>query len=213
MKSIAALILVDIQNDFCPGGSLAVPEGDAIVPLANKLQAHFSLVVATQDWHPADHMSFATNHPEANVGDVKSVHGQDQILWPDHCVQETQGAELHPELKTDNVQKILYKGTDKTIDSYSAFFDNAHLRTTGLAEYLREQGIQEVYIMGLATEYCVKYSCMDAVRLGFRTHVIIDACRGIDLQPGDIQRAIEEMESEDVQVMQMSEVLERFAVK
>lgn len=212
MKSKAALILVDIQNDFCPGGSLAVPEGDAIVPLANQLQAHFSCIVATQDWHPREHKSFASNHPGRSVGDEVKLQGQNQVLWPDHCIQGTKGAEFHPQLKTERVHKILYKGTDNEIDSYSAFFDNAHLRSTGLAEYLREQGIEDVYIMGLATEYCVKFSCMDAVRLGFRTHIIIDACRGIDLQPGDVRRAIEEMEAEDVQEVQLSEVLAKFSV-
>jgi nicotinamidase/pyrazinamidase len=194
--------MVDIQYDFCAGGSLAVPDGDAIVPLANALQAQFDVVIATQDWHPADHMSFAANQATGNIGDVIEINGMQQVLWPVHCVQGSRGAEFHPELDVTRVNKIVHKGADKTIDSYSAFFDNAHLRSTGLADYLREQDVNEIYIIGLATDYCVKYSCLDAVRLGLKTHVIMDACRGIDLQWGDVDKAVAEMREVGVEVVE-----------
>ncbi|MDR3477502.1 MAG: bifunctional nicotinamidase/pyrazinamidase [Gammaproteobacteria bacterium] len=206
-KTQSALILVDIQNDFCGGGSLAVPDGDAIVPLANQLQPHFQLVIATQDWHPQDHMSFASNHPGHQVGEVMVLNDLNQVLWPNHCVQDSHGAELHPALDITRINKIVFKGVDRTIDSYSAFFDNAHLRSTGLADYLKEHGIQDVYIMGLATDYCVKFSCIDAATLGFNTHVIIDACRGIDLAVGDIQKSIQEMEEHGVTVLKFQDVI------
>jgi nicotinamidase/pyrazinamidase len=201
MTIINGLILVDIQNDFCSEGSLAVPAGDEIVSLANSLQEHFDYVIATQDWHPQDHVSFADNHPGMQVGDVISVHGHPQILWPSHCVQGTTGAEFHPELDTVCIDKIFYKGSDKTVDSYSAFFDNEHKRATGLADYLKENGITDIFIIGLATDYCVKYTCMDAIALGFKTYVIIDACRGIALKTEDVQNAIDEMKSLGVKII------------
>jgi nicotinamidase/pyrazinamidase len=194
-----ALIMVDIQNDFCAGGSLAVPDGDAIVPLANAMQAKFDLIIATQDWHPADHMSFAANNSGA-IGDVVDLNGIQQVLWPVHCVQGSHGAAFHPDLDMSRVDKIVHKGADKLIDSYSAFFDNAHLRSTGLFDYLQEHGVEEIYILGLATDYCVKYTCLDAVHLGLKTHVILDACRGIELQAGDVERAIEEMVAVGVKI-------------
>jgi nicotinamidase/pyrazinamidase len=209
IKSKTALIMVDLQNDFCKGGSLAVPDGDAIIPIANQLQAHFDVVIATQDWHPEDHVSFAANHPNHKVGDIIEVHGLEQILWPVHCVQGTKGAELHPQLDKTRIQKYFQKGIDKTIDSYSAFFDNEHLRTTGLADYLMEQKINEIYIIGLATDYCVKFSCMDAVYCGFNTHIITDACRGIDLTPGDVKEALEEMRDEGVQILKAKDILNK----
>lgn len=196
-----ALILVDIQLDFCPGGKLAVPGGDEIVSLANKLQSYFTLVVATQDWHPADHMSFASNQPGHKIGDIIKVNGISQMLWPDHCVQKSEGVKFHPALDLSKVNKIVYKGVDRTLDSYSAFFDNAHLRTTGLTDYLREQGIEDIYIMGLATDYCVKFSCLDAVREGFNVFIIEDACRGIDITPGDVDKAIFDMKKAGVKVV------------
>ena len=202
-----ALILVDLQNDFCQGGNLAVPEGDAVVPLANQLQAHFDVVVATKDWHPKDHASFASNHPGYNIGDVVMLKDISQILWPDHCVQETRGAEFHPQLDISHIQKIFFKGSDKTIDSYSAFFDNAHLRATGLADYLRAQGVNEVYIIGLATDYCVKYSCLDAVQLGFDVYVIQDACRGVELKPGDVANALRDMQDARVKMVNTKEIV------
>lgn len=200
MGTKTALIMVDLQNDFCPGGRLSVPDGDAVIPLANQLQQHFDLIIATKDWHPQDHVSFASNHPGKREGDVLIINGIEQILWPDHCVQNTKGAEFHPGLDTSKINKIFLKGTDKNIDSYSTFFDNAHLRNTGLAAYLREQQINDIYIMGLATDYCVKYSCHDAVKLGFNTHIIVDACRGIELHEGDIAAALDEMRGEGVKI-------------
>jgi len=188
-----ALILVDIQNDFVPSGSLAVPGGDQVVPVANRIMNNYDLVVATQDWHPANHKSFASQYPGKNIGDMVELDGLQQILWPDHCVQNTQGAELVAELNTDQIDKIMYKGTDTNIDSYSGFFDNGHRKATGLAEYLNEQNVKAVDIMGLATDYCVKFTALDAVELGFNTSLILEGCRGVELNPGDCEKAIEEM--------------------
>jgi nicotinamidase/pyrazinamidase len=208
MNQKAALILVDLQNDFCSGGSLAVPDGDAIILMANRLQPYFKKVIATKDWHPKDHMSFASNHPGHNVGDIIEVQGIDQILWPDHCVQKSKGAEFHPYFETSHVQHIIYKGTDKTIDSYSAFFDNEHQRETGLSDLLKKEGIHKLYIMGLATDYCVKYSCRDAVKLGFEVSIIEDGCRGVELKPGDVAAAFKEMKEEGVKVVRSSEIIQ-----
>jgi nicotinamidase/pyrazinamidase len=205
-KNKRALILVDLQNDFCAGGSLEVKDGDAVIPVANHLQSHFDVVVATKDWHPQDHMSFAANHAGGKVGDMIMVENLSQVLWPVHCVQESKGAEFHPELDVSRVDKIVYKGTDKTIDSYSAFFDNAHLRATGLGEYLQDKHIQDIYIMGLATDYCVKFSCLDAVLLVFKVHIIEDGCRGVELNSGDIQSALNEMKSVGVRVVSSKEL-------
>ena len=188
-----ALILVDLQNDFLPGGALAVPRGDEVIPLADELQRRFDLVVATKDWHPRDHGSFAANHPGKKPGDRIMLDGIEQILWPVHCVQNTPGAEFAPSFDTTRIAHIFHKGTERNIDSYSTFFDNAHRRHTGLAHYLRERGIKEIYLMGLALDYCVKYSTLDARHLGLNTYVIVDGCRGIELRPGDIARALDEM--------------------
>lgn len=188
-----ALILVDLQNDFLPGGPLAVPDGDEVIALADELQQRFDLVVATQDWHPPDHGSFAANHPDKKPGDRIILDGIEQILWPVHCVQNTHGAEFAPLFDTSRIAQIFHKGTERNIDSYSTFFDNAHRRHTGLAHYLEKRGIKEIYLMGLALDYCVKYSTLDACHLGLKTHVIVDGCRGIDLKPGDISRALDEM--------------------
>jgi nicotinamidase/pyrazinamidase len=204
MNTQTALLMVDLQNDFCPGGNLAVVEGDQTIVLANRLQPHFELVVATQDWHPADHLSFAVNHANRNVGEMISLNGIPQILWPAHCIQGSKGAEFHPLLDVNRIHKIIHKGTDKQIDSYSAFFDNAHLRATGLADYLHEKGVKKVYVMGLATDYCVKYTCLDAVKLGFEVGIIVDACRGVELQEGDVERAIGEMKEIGVRLVNSS---------
>jgi nicotinamidase/pyrazinamidase len=192
---MSALILVDLQNDFMPGGALAVPDGDAVIPLANRVAASFELVVATQDWHPPGHGSFASQHPGAGPGDSIELDGLRQELWPDHCVQGTSGAELHADLDVRQITKFFQKGTDPRIDSYSTFFDNARRKSTGLADYLKEKDVGEVYLMGLATDYCVKFSVLDAVKLGFKTNMIEDGCRGINLKAGDVSRAIGEMES------------------
>ena len=188
-----ALIIVDLQNDFLPGGALSVPRGDEVVPLANELQRKFELVLATQDWHPRDHGSFAANHPGKKPGDRIILDGLEQILWPMHCVQNTHGAEFAPSFDTSRVAHVFHKGSDPMIDSYSTFFDNAHRRHTGLAHYLEKRGIKDIYLMGLALDYCVKYSTVDARELGFNTRVIVDGCRGIELEPGDIARALDEM--------------------
>jgi nicotinamidase/pyrazinamidase len=202
-----ALILVDIQNDFLPGGALAVPNGDAVIPVANRLQALFPLVVATQDWHPASHGSFAANHPGKNVFEQIDLNGLPQTLWPVHCVQGTSGAELAPRLQRERIAKIFPKGTDPGIDSYSGLFDNGHRQSTGLGEWLRAKGVTEVFVCGLATDYCVKFTALDAAQTGFKTHFIQDASRGVNLQPHDVQNAIAEMNRAGVATVQSSDIL------
>jgi nicotinamidase/pyrazinamidase len=174
-----ALLLIDIQLDFLPGGALAVPEGDQVIPILNQLQPHFDLVVATQDWHPRNHKSFAANHAGKSVFDVIDLQGLEQVLWPDHCVQGTTGAGFAPELQMNRVEAIFRKGTDPEIDSYSGFYDNGHRKSTGLAEYLRGKQITQVYVAGLAGDYCVYYSAKDALKEGFETYLIEDASRPI----------------------------------
>lgn len=196
-----ALILIDLQNDFMPGGALAVPRGDEVVAIANRLIGKFEHVVATQDWHPADHLSFASQHPGKGAGEVIDLGGLPQVLWPDHCVQDSSGGELHSNLDVAKVDSVFQKGTDRTIDSYSVFFENAHRRSTGLAQHLRESSVDEVVLMGLATDYCVKFSALDAVEQGFRTSVVRGGCRGIDLVPGDIESAWNEMRAAGVDVI------------
>jgi nicotinamidase/pyrazinamidase len=195
---VDALILVDIQNDFCPGGALAVADGDAVVPVANQLAARFELVIATQDFHPPTHQSFAVNHPGKHVYELIDLDGLPQVLWPPHCVQGTAGCEFHPELDTRQVTKVFQKGTDARIDSYSGFFDNGHRKATGLADYLRERGVQRVYVLGLATDYCVKWTALDAVQLGLEVHVVEDGCRGVALAPEDVPRALAELRAAGV---------------
>ena len=175
-----ALIIVDIQNDFVPGGALAVPAGDEIIPLVNDLQKSFNFVVATQDWHPENHKSFASSHPEKKVFDQIVLHGLDQILWPDHCIQGTWGAELHRGLSLKKVEAIFRKGMDPDIDSYSGFYDNGYKKSTGLAGYLRERKVTKVYICGLASDYCVFYTAKDAIKENFETYIIEDATRPIN---------------------------------
>jgi nicotinamidase/pyrazinamidase len=202
-----ALILVDIQNDFLPGGALAVPDGDKVIAIANKLQPLFPLVVATQDWHPANHGSFAASHPRKNVFEQIELNGLPQTLWPVHCVQNTKGAELAAALNRDRIAKVFPKGTDVTIDSYSGLFDNGHRKSTGLGEWLKAQGVTEVYVCGLATDYCVKFTALDAVQFGFKTCLIEDASRGVNLQPGDVSKAVAEMKRAGVTVVQSTDLL------
>lgn len=199
--SRSALILIDIQNDFLPGGALAIGDGDAIIPVANSAQKHFDLVIASKDWHPRHHASFAMNHPGKRVGDMIDLEGQEQILWPAHCVQETPGAEFPPSLDTSRVAHIVHKGTDPNIDSYSALFDNGHRKSTGLADYLRAQRVTDVYVLGLATDYCVKFTALDALREGFTVHLIGDGCRGVNLKPDDVRDAIAEMRHAGATIM------------
>jgi nicotinamidase/pyrazinamidase len=202
-----ALILVDVQNDFLPGGALPVPDGDAVIPVANRLQGAFPLVVATQDWHPANHGSFAANHPGKKVFEQIDLNGLPQTLWPVHCVQGTSGAELAPGLDRACIARIFPKGTDAGIDSYSGLFDNGHRKSTGLGEWLKARGVTDVFVCGLATDYCVKYTALDALQLGFKTHFIEDASQGVNLQPGDVRNAIAEMNRAGVVTVQSSDVL------
>jgi nicotinamidase/pyrazinamidase len=176
-----ALIVIDVQNDFCPGGALAVAEGDAIVPRINALMAEFSCVVLTQDWHPADHSSFAANHPGAAPFSLIQMPYGPQVLWPVHCVQGSKGAEFHPDLHTDAAQLIVRKGFRPSIDSYSALFENDHKTPTGLETYLRGRGISKLTMVGLATDFCVAYSALDAAHAGFAVTLLQGACRAIDL--------------------------------
>lgn len=189
-----ALILVDLQNDFFPGGALGVPGAEAIFPLANTIQKKFDIIVATKDWHPKNHGSFAANHPGCKVFEVVELNDIPQVLWPNHCVQETTGSDFHPSLNTQKISKIIYKGTDPGLDSYSTFFDNAHRKTTELHQYLQEQNVTELYMMGLATDFCVQYSVLDAVNLGYKTFVILDGCFGINKNSGDVEHAIDTMQ-------------------
>lgn len=185
-----ALLLVDIQYDFLPGGALAVPQGDDVIPVANRLQPAFEIVVASQDWHPHGHGSFASSHPGRRVGEMGELAGLPQVMWPDHCIQGTHGAELAADLSLERVEAIFRKGTDPTIDSYSAFFDNGHRKSTGLGDYLRGMGVHEVTLVGLATDYCVRFSALDARAQGFQVVVVEDGCRGVELLPGDCARAL-----------------------
>ena len=202
-----ALILVDIQTDFLPGGALAVPDGDAIIPVVNGLQAKFPLVVATQDWHPANHGSFAANHAGKNVFEQIVLNGLPQTLWPVHCVQGTPGAELALGLERERIANIFPKGTDAGIDSYSGLFDNGHRKSTGLGDWLMAKGVSEVFVCGLATDYCVKFTALDAAQMGFKTYFIENASRGVNLQPDDVANAIAEMNRAGVAVVQSQQVL------
>jgi nicotinamidase/pyrazinamidase len=208
-----ALILVDIQNDFIPGGALPVPEGDQIVPLVNRLQPCFDLIVATQDWHPADHGSFAANHPGRKPGELIDLNGLTQILWPTHCVQGTVGADFVQGLQRDHWDRVFHKGTDPQIDSYSGFFDNGHRHSTDLGDYLQQKNVTAVYVAGLATDYCVKFTVLDALKLGFKTHLIEDACRGVNLQPEDVRNAMESMKAAGAKIVAANQILERAAKK
>lgn len=192
-----ALIVIDVQNDFCPGGALAVTEGDRIVPGLNALMAEFGCVVLTQDWHPADHTSFADNHPGAAPFSLTQMAYGPQVLWPRHCVQGSAGAAFHPDLKTDPAQLVIRKGFRPGIDSYSAFFENDRQTATGLEGYLRNRGIKRLVLAGLATDYCVAYSALDAVRLGFAVTVRMDLSRAIDLN-GSLADAVAQLRAAGV---------------
>jgi len=201
-----ALLIIDVQNDFCPGGSLEVPEGDRIVPVINHLAPGFTVVVATQDWHPADHASFASNNPGKKPFEVVDRGGISQTFWPDHCIPGTPGAELHPELDLRQVDLILRKGSRRELDSYSAFFENDRRTPTGLGGYLRERGVERVYLTGLAADVCVYYSAMDAVRLGLAVTLVQDATRGLDIPPGSLADRLGEMRDAGVAVVQSGDL-------
>ncbi|SHO56423.1 bifunctional nicotinamidase/pyrazinamidase [Vibrio quintilis] len=186
------LVIVDVQNDFSSEGALAVPDGESVVPVINQIMPFFDFVIATQDWHPEAHASFASTQ-ECQPGDVIDLGGFQQVMWPDHCVQGTKGAEFIKGLNTDKINHIIRKGTDIEIDSYSGFYDNNKKKSTGLAEFLASPDLHELYIVGLATDYCVRYTALDAVASGFKTYVIQDACRGVNQQPGDDEKAFYEM--------------------
>jgi nicotinamidase/pyrazinamidase len=194
------LIIVDVQNDFCPGGALAVPHGDEIVPAVNRLAAEFAHVILTQDWHPRGHASFASSHHAKQPFEVIEVAYGQQILWPDHCVQGTSGAAFNPALDVPHAELIVRKGFRRAIDSYSAFFENDHHTPTGLAGYLRERGLERLTLCGLATDFCVLYSALDGRKAGFEVRVVTNACRGIDLD-GSLGLALASMRETGVTLL------------
>lgn len=201
-----ALLVVDIQNDFLPGGALAVPEGDQVIPIVNRLVECFALVLATQDWHPANHGSFAANHLNRHPGELIDLNGIMQVLWPVHCVQGSYGAAFSSQFRTERLSEVFRKGIDPGIDSYSGFFDNGRKRSTGLADYLRGRSIDELFICGLATDYCVKFSALDSIGCGIRTRVIEDACRGVNLEEGDSAAAIAEIRKAGVSIVESADI-------
>ena len=190
MRHDAALLLIDLQNDFCPGGRLAVPNGDDVIKVANALMPYFKVIIATQDWHPHNHSSF-------------------ESTWPVHCVQNSVGAQFHADLRSESITNIIQKGTDVLIDSYSAFYDNAHLKSTGLTDWLRKKNISTLYVMGLATDYCVKFSVLDAISDGFTVYVITDGCRGINLEKHDIENALHQMQDKGAYLIQSSHIMSK----
>ena len=202
----SALLVIDVQNDFIPGGQLAVPEGDVIVPLINRLAGQFTQVVIAQDWHPAGHASFASSHPGRQPYDVIQLPYGEQTLWPDHCIQGSRGAEFHSGLDLPHAQLIIRKGCNPDIDSYSAFLEADRRTTTGLAGYLKERGIDTVYMVGLALDFCVMFSALDARAAGFNAFVVLDACRAIDMD-GSLAAAMERMQSAGVGLIQSNQLL------
>lgn len=207
-NKISALIIVDIQNDFCEGGALAVNNASKIIPIVNNLIKlnKFDLIVATQDWHPANHKSFASNHKDKNIYDVIDLNGITQVLWPDHCVQNSIGAKFHDNLQLPKDCRVFKKGTNSNVDSYSGFFDNDHKSSTGLGEYLRSKNINVVYIVGLATDYCVKFTALDAVKEGFETVVICDAVKAVNVNSNDEQMAFNEMKKNGISLIESNEI-------
>lgn len=204
--SRTALLVIDVQNDFIPGGQLPVPEGDLIVPLINRLGDRFKQVIITQDWHPPGHASFASSHPDREPYEVIELPYGPQTLWPDHCIRATTGAELHKDLNLPHAQLIIRKGCNPDIDSYSAFLEADRKTTTGLAGYLKERGIDTVYLVGLALDFCVMFSALDARAAGFNAFVVMDACRAIDLD-GSLAAAIERMQVAGVGLIPSREIL------
>jgi nicotinamidase/pyrazinamidase len=200
------LLAVDVQNDFCPGGALAVPRGDEVLAPINRIGRRFAHVALTQDWHPRDHRSFASQHAGRRPFETITLSYGEQTLWPDHCIQGTAGAAFHPDLDLPHAELILRKGFAREIDSYSAFFENDRRTPTGLASYLRERGFRRLYLAGLATDYCVAYSALDAIRAGFAVIVLEDACRAIDLE-GSLARAMDEMRRAGVAIASTADAL------
>ncbi len=205
-----ALIIIDLQNDFCPGGALAVPDADKTASSINSILPYFNKVIATKDWHPTEHISFISNHPAKNVFDKIRVNNIEQIIWPDHCIQGTYGADFYPDLDIKGVHLILHKGTNPDIDSYSAFFENDKKTSTGVEYYLKGLGVRDVYICGLATDFCVFYSAMDCVKLGFNTFVITDCIKGIDSPKGNINLAMNTMKKEGITFILSKDIKEYY---
>ncbi len=201
-----ALIITDIQLDFCPGGALAVNEGDRIIPVVNAIAPKFDKIIATQDWHPDTHLSFAANHPGKKIYEMVDLGGVPQVLWPAHCVQGSQGADFHPDLDLRPVDLVIRKGQNPGIDSYSAFMENDKKTRTGLDGYLKGLGITQLFFTGLATDYCVFYSAMDAAGLGFEVFVVLDACRGVDVPEDNVQRAKSVMKRNGITLIQSEDL-------
>ena len=193
------LVLVDIQNDFLKGGSLAVPEGEKIIKPINKIIKEYDLVIATKDWHPKNHISFASNHSDKKIGDIINVNGVDQVLWPDHCIQNSYGSDFPEQLDISKLAKVVYKGSDANIDSYSGFFDNGHFRSTGLSDYLKSKDVYKIDYVGLATDYCLKYTAIDSVSEGFKTRVLINCIKGIEEKGCEL--ALNDMKSKGVELI------------
>ncbi len=197
-----ALIIVDAQNDFFEGGALAVPQSNKIIPIINKLEHKFKIIIFTKDWHPADHKSFASNHKDKKVYDVIDLNGIQQVLWPRHCIQNTFGSEIHKNIIIpEEKSKFFLKGIDPEVDSYSAFFDNEKIHDTGLNDYLIGMKVTDVYICGLAADYCVKYTAIDAIELKFKTYLIADATKAVNINPDDYNNALKEMKNKGVKII------------
>ena len=194
-----ALVIIDVQNDFLLNGSLEVPDGNDVIEHINYIIENYALVVATKDWHPLNHVSFASNHPGKKIGDVIKVNNIDQILWPNHCVQESKGADFPATLNIKTINKIINKGINSQIDSYSGFYDNGKIRSTGLSDYLKTNNVTSIDFVGLATEYCVKFSVLDSIKEGFRTRVILKGIKGIDFE--ESSKALNEMESKGADLL------------
>lgn len=201
-----ALLIVDVQNDFCPGGKLPVPGGDAVVPVINSLIDPFDIIIQTQDWHPSTHTSFASNHDNKEPYSTIDLDYGTQVLWPDHCIQGSKGAEFHSELNTEKTQVIIRKGFRENIDSYSTFYENDQITVTGLAGYLREREIKELYTAGLATDFCVKWSILDGIDEGFKMYLVQDAVRGINLN-GSLQTALDDMKEKGAVFVTSDQIL------
>ncbi|MFH0975044.1 MAG: bifunctional nicotinamidase/pyrazinamidase [Spirochaetota bacterium] len=201
-----ALIVIDVQNDFCPGGALPVNDGDRVVPVINSIIHKFGIITGTQDWHPQKHVSFASNHKGKNIYDQMEINGVRQTLWPDHCVQGTRGADFHKDLDSVKFDLILRKGADPDIDSYSAFLENDKETETGLHGYLNALNVRDVFLCGLATDYCVNFSARDSAKYGFSTSVIIDACKGIDVPAGNIDKCVKNMKAMGIKILKASDL-------